>query len=95
MYQQCFFFVRLNTFHFHCLRQSIGGVEERGNGQQSTVEPRQGPTAKEAQAPARQQQVREASHQQSQTERTQAQTQSRQRNIGERVGSKSARLRKR
>lgn len=25
------FFIRLNTFHF--LRQSIGGVEERGNGQ--------------------------------------------------------------
>lgn len=70
-------------------------MEERGYGQQSTVEPRQGPTAEEAQAPARQQQVREASHQQSQTERTQAQTQSRQRNIGERVGSKSARLRKR
>lgn len=27
------FLIRLNTFHFHYLRQSIGGVEERGNGQ--------------------------------------------------------------
>lgn len=59
------------------------------------MEPRESPNAEEAQAPACKQQVREAAHQQGQTERIQAQTQSRQRNIGERVGSKSPRLRQR